>query len=92
MLITVCFREGQVFFHSALALKTLFTNDYHNIAAFELLELALPIGEMSNISIVIGNWLVNGLLVRMDSIPISMQNLKKIFSTDLPVPGHFQEY
>jgi len=71
------------------SLETWCTDDYHNIAAFELLELSLPINQISNISFVIQTWLVNGLLVRMDSIPISMQNLKKIFSTDLPVPGHF---
>jgi hypothetical protein len=74
------------------SLETWCTNDYHNIAAFGQLEFSLPINQMSNVLFVIANWLVNGLSVRMDLIPISMLNFFKIFPIDLPVPGHFQEY
>jgi hypothetical protein len=68
------FPGGPGFLPFNLALKTLCTDDYHNIAAFEDLDFSLPISHMANISIVIGSWLFHGLMVRMDSIPISMQN------------------
>jgi hypothetical protein len=73
------FPGGPGFFPFSSSLETLCNDDYHNIAAFEKQEFSLPISHIGNISVVIANWLVHGLMVRMDSIPISKQDFEKSF-------------
>jgi hypothetical protein len=44
------------------------------VAAFQQLEFSSPIGEISNVSYLIANWLAGGMMVRMHSIPIFVRN------------------